>query len=157
LLQDGPIDLLCFTGDIADWGQPQEYAAVTDFVHTLLDRLHLEHDRLFLVPGNHDIARLVEADAWHSLRDKMAAGADAQGLSRWMAGDPHPPLGIEPGWREQVLARQAAYRDWLQDMLGRPDLAPAQSPHGLLGYRKTLRLHGWDFDIHILGLDTAWL
>jgi len=32
LLKDGPIDLVCFTGDVADWGKPEEYGPATDFI-----------------------------------------------------------------------------------------------------------------------------
>jgi hypothetical protein len=91
LLQDGPIDLVCFTGDVADWGQAQEYATVTDFFEALLIRLSVAHNRLF-VPGNHDITRQVENDTWRLLRDRVAQGADTQGLSRWMADHAPPPL-----------------------------------------------------------------
>ena len=30
LLKDGPIDLVCFTGDVADWGNATEYGPATD-------------------------------------------------------------------------------------------------------------------------------
>lgn len=157
LQQDGPIDLVCMTGDVADWGQEQEYAAVTPFLETLLTRLTLQKERLFVIPGNHDIARNIAPDAWQTVRSRLEQGAEAQGFSRWMAGQAGPPLGIEAAWREQVLARQAAYRHWVQHTLGRPELAPEQSPHGALGYRATVRLPVYSFDVHILGLDTGWL
>jgi hypothetical protein len=157
LLQDGPVDLVCFTGDVADWGKAQEYEAATGFLEALLARLSLGKDRLFVISGNHDIARPIAQDAWHRLRERGQEGIDTQALSRWMAGHAGPPPGIEPAWQEQILARQAAYRDWVRAILGRPDLDPKHSPHGFLGYRATVHLHGWDFGVHILGLDTAWL
>ncbi|WP_089939168.1 metallophosphoesterase family protein [Candidatus Entotheonella palauensis] len=63
VLQDGPIDLVCFTGDVADWGSPEEYERVTDFFEALVERLGLGRERLFIVPGNHDIARPIEKEA----------------------------------------------------------------------------------------------
>ena len=57
ILADGPIDLVCFTGDAADWGRADEYRAATDVFRCLLERLDLPMARLFLVPGNHDIHR----------------------------------------------------------------------------------------------------
>ena len=38
LAEDGAIDLVCFTGDAADWGLAEEYAAATDRVTAVLDR-----------------------------------------------------------------------------------------------------------------------
>ena len=69
LLQDGPVDLVCFTGDAADWGREEEYGPVTDFFTALLDRLHLTSDRLFVIPGNHDIERPIYKDDWARLRE----------------------------------------------------------------------------------------
>jgi predicted phosphodiesterase len=157
LLQDGPIDLVCCTGDVANRGLQEEYEAATPFFAAILECLGVPQDRLFVVPGNHDMARPVEPDAWQKLRTKLAAGADVQEVSRWMAGHTGPPLGLEATWREQILARQAAYRDWVRHTLGRPDMDPANSPHGHLGYRSSVRLPGWNCNVHILGLDTAWL
>src|SRR4051812_48746955 len=67
LLQDGPVDLICFTGDAADWGLEAEYGQVTDFFTALLDRLRLKTDRLFVIPGNHDIQRPIYKDGWTRL------------------------------------------------------------------------------------------
>jgi len=155
LLQDGPIDLVCFTGDAADWGLPEEYAKATDFFEGLLSRLHLGKDRLFAIPGNHDIGRDIHKDVWSAVR-KAANAADPLDLARWMAGG-KSPMGFQDDWRERLLERQAAYRSWVRDSLGRPDLDPAQSPHGLLGYRREVLLPNIGVPVHLIGLDTAWL
>jgi tetratricopeptide (TPR) repeat protein len=162
LLEDGPIDLVCFTGDIADWGRPEEYGAATEFIESLLQQLSLSIDRLFLVPGNHDIDRGKGQNAWAELR----GGKDTKSklfrvprldLSRWMAGG-EPPLGLESLSRDELLSRQGAYREWVSTKLGRKELLPAEkAPHPFLGYRHTLRLPGHPFDIHVVGLDSAWL
>ncbi len=99
LMEDGPIDLVCFTGDVADWGKPEEYGPVTDFIEALLKRLSLLSERLFLVPGNHDIDRKKGESAWAELRgskDKKGKlfRVSPLDLSRWMAGG-EPPLGLE--------------------------------------------------------------
>jgi calcineurin-like phosphoesterase family protein len=162
LLKDGPLDLVCFTGDVADWGKADEYGPATDFIKALLTRLSLPLDRLFLVPGNHDIDRKSGESAWEELRGSK----DKKGklfrvpqleLSRWMAGG-HPPLGLEGVSRDELLSRQSAYREWVSTTLGRKELVPCKtSPHPFLGYRQTLRLPGQPFDIHVVGLDSAWL
>jgi 3',5'-cyclic AMP phosphodiesterase CpdA len=57
LAEDGAVDLVCFTGDAADWGLAEQYEAATEFFDAALERLGLGRERLFVVPGNHDIAR----------------------------------------------------------------------------------------------------
>ena len=63
ILEDGPIDLVCFTGDAADWGKREEFAEADEFLAALLDRLGLPRDGLFVVPGNHDVDRSIHPDA----------------------------------------------------------------------------------------------
>ncbi len=150
LLEDGPFDLVCFTGDAADWGRAEEFAEAGEFLLALMDRLHLSRDRLFVVPGNHDVDRLVHPEAWSGLRD-AAWQVDDLDLARWLAGGP-VPRGIEPAWRQRVLERQAAYRAWVRDGLGRGEL---DAPEGQVGYRVRLEPRG--VPVHVIGLDTAWL
>ncbi len=50
-------DLVFATGDIAQKGQASEYAAATDFFDAVLKELGLGRERLFVVPGNHDVDR----------------------------------------------------------------------------------------------------
>jgi len=102
LLEDGAIDLVCFTGDVANWGKSDEYGPATDFIQALLQQLSLPIDRLFLVPGNHDIDRGQGKNAWAELRGgKDSAGHERKGklfrvppldLSRWMAASSWPGL-----------------------------------------------------------------
>jgi tetratricopeptide (TPR) repeat protein/predicted phosphodiesterase len=52
------IDFIIFSGDAANSGQPDEYKKATeDLFKPLLDACQLEKDRLFIVPGNHDLDR----------------------------------------------------------------------------------------------------
>lgn len=150
-----PVDIVCITGDIADWGLSQEYVPATAFIEGLLSSLGLGRERLFMVPGNHDIQRRVEFEAWSQFRNRDPR-VNPQELSDWMAGGP-TPLGIDDSLREKVLRRGAAYREWTDKVLRRPELLPSNSPHGKLGYRHTLTLPGRPFPIHVVGLDSAWL
>jgi 3',5'-cyclic AMP phosphodiesterase CpdA len=65
---DGRIDVVCFTGDVADWGQPAEYEDATRFVSELLDRLEVGPAQFFVIPGNHDVNRAIAAESWAQLR-----------------------------------------------------------------------------------------
>jgi 3',5'-cyclic AMP phosphodiesterase CpdA len=150
-----PFDLVCLTGDVADWGLPQEYARATPFVLAVLSRLKLDPDRLFLVPGNHDVNRKVGEKSWRRLRDAVARVAPGQ-LSDWMAGG-GAPLGLNDTLREAVLERSAAYWAWVERDLLRAALLPSRSPHGRLGYRCAIQLPGRPFQVHVVGLDSAWL
>lgn|GEM_PF-3339960 len=155
--ESGPIDLLLFTGDVAFSGSEDEYERATGFVHGTREVLGLGLERVFVIPGNHDVARLVQQGVWQKLRERVWR-ADPLELSRWMAGlTREPPLGFEPEWREQLLEREQAFWNWLDKGLGRPELLPSRSPHGLLGYRCSLRPAGMPCDVHVLGFDTAWL
>jgi predicted phosphodiesterase len=155
VLADGPIDLVCLTGDIADWGSAAEYQQATTFLRSLLTTLKLTVSRLIVIPGNHDIDRTLHVAAWTGMRNQP--GTNREAFSDWLAGG-KPPLGTTPDWRDQVLERQSAYRHWLAHELGRAELLPSASPHRRLGYRIDLApTLGLTTPVWMLGLDTAWL
>lgn len=150
----GEIDLLCFTGDIADWGLEAEYAAATTRIRKLVDACSVREDRVFVVPGNHDIVRTVETPAWEAMRRLAAVQPEA--VSHWMAGL-EAPSGADPSLRDAIVARSQAFWNWVDAALKRGTLRPARHGHGLLGYRETLQLPRLPFPVHVVGLDTAWL
>ncbi len=150
--EEGAVDLVFFTGDAAQSGKPDEFAEAAEFLESVRDILHLDADRVFTVPGNHDIDRSIAASAWERIRMHAAAKPDLLGVSRWMNEIGRAPLGFDESWRVAVLERGQAYRDWVRDTLKRPELAPAG-----LGYRVTVNLPGWAIPVHIVGLDTGWL
>lgn len=52
-------DFIAVTGDIAFSGQQKQYQVAMQFFDVLLERVGLGKDRLFIVPGNHDVDRHV--------------------------------------------------------------------------------------------------
>jgi len=151
LAEEGPIDFVFFTGDAAQSDEPDEYAEVTDFFRALCEELDLGMDRLFVVPGNHDVDRDAHANEWRLARIRLAAKNDLLGVSRWMNDiSAQPPSGFEEPWKRALLDREHGYRAWLENDLGRAARAG-------LGYRSSVDLPGWAHPIHIVGLDTAWL
>lgn len=155
LVANGPADLLCFTGDLADWGRAAEYDALTPFLDETRARVGVPWERVFVVPGNHDIARRTEEAAWSTLRSIKPHEYDQ--FSSWMAGGP-ALRGIDDSVRDVILRRQSAYRAWVRDTVKRPELVPdVSSPHPRLGYRITIAGAKWPFPVHVLGLDSAWL
>lgn len=151
----GSFDLVCFTGDAADWGLADEYAVTTEFFRETLQRLGVPPERFFLVPGNHDVCRKVAESEWQTLRANLHRVND-QDFSRWLAGGA-TPCGFQDAQCNAVLTRQDAYRDWIRNDLKRPDLLPDPNLHPHLGYRQAVRLPGFPFDVHVIGLDSAWL
>jgi calcineurin-like phosphoesterase family protein len=147
-----PFDLLCFTGDLADWGLQQEYEVAHQRLLGIATATGLPMDRLYIVPGNHDVCRRVGRKAWRELR--QLTHTDRNALSDWMGGMP-APRHHRAVWRDDVLQRTQPYRDWIGETLKRRDLLPSNSPHLRLGYRAVLP----DVKplINIIGFDSAWL
>jgi 3',5'-cyclic AMP phosphodiesterase CpdA len=83
LCEEGSIDFVCFTGDLVDWGKAEEFEAITPFLERLLGHLRLDHSRLFVVPGNHDIDRSSGGAEWIKLRGNLHK-VDPLQISRWL-------------------------------------------------------------------------
>jgi NB-ARC domain/Calcineurin-like phosphoesterase len=152
----GQVDLLCFTGDAADWGLPGEFSKAGERLGSIMKATGVSAERLFVVPGNHDIHRAQAADAWTGFRGLGYSSALNREISDWMAGL-NPPRGVEAAWRDAIATRTAAFWDWVRDGLGRNVLLPCNSRHGRLGYRITVPGLDFPFDVHVLGFDSAWL
>ena len=155
IAQDRPVDLVCFTGDLAFSGKPEQYREAGEAIEFLLRRLKLDKSRFFCVPGNHDIDRDLEEDAWRQLRD--ANDVRPEDFDPWIAGE-RAPRGCENAWLDAVLLRRRAYDDWLTTF-GLDRLRPKHHRHGRLGYRITFAPCeiGNAAPLHIVGLDSAWL
>jgi tetratricopeptide (TPR) repeat protein/3',5'-cyclic AMP phosphodiesterase CpdA len=149
-----PVDLIVFTGDLADWADATDYTAGVEFLERTRTALDVPRDRLFVVPGNHDIARRTEPAAWRAIRSGFGRAALAG--SRWMAGG-EAPGGFDDRWRDAIFERQAAFWKAMTVDLGRPELGPWLHPHGRLGYHIQVPLDGLDAPLWVIGLDTSWL
>lgn len=154
MLVDGPIDLVCFTGDVAQGGAAAEYDAATPFFTSLLDTLGLDADRLCIVPGNHDVDRDRNANDVTALR-KLLSDMNTQQFSRWIADSGKPPPGLTSDWLGRIFERSSAYRAWLK-RAGFQHLLTFDL-HPRLGYRLRVVLPERPFAVHVLGLDSAWL
>lgn len=154
LPQLAPIDIVCFSGDAADWGLAEEYKLVTPRIKSILQLLNLPAERLYLIAGNHDVSRKASETAWEKLRELAMLNLD--GLSRWMGGE-GTPYGADASWREEIANRTAAFWQWVREDLSRPELDPSQGPHERLGYRAQVNGFNLPFPVYIIGLDSAWL
>jgi predicted MPP superfamily phosphohydrolase len=55
--KEGRPNLLLITGDIAHGGKPEQYQAAQAFIDEVMGHCGLGKDRIFLIPGNHDVDR----------------------------------------------------------------------------------------------------
>lgn len=138
LRKDGvPFDLVVFTGDLGDWGHPTDYPRAIAILKQTCTALDVPLERLFVIPGNHDIDRGIRRAAWESLRSDIAK--DLPLYSKWMA-DADVKVLRDDNRRDQILERQQAFWDAVATELGRPELGPWNSPHKRLGYRLAVTL-----------------
>jgi len=152
----GKIDLICFTGDVADWGLNEEYRQATTLFNNILKTTGVSKERIFVVPGNHDINRKTSEEAWNKMR--LWGKRNPDRLSEWMmASSKKCPEGAILTWREEIQKRSANFWSWVSNDLQREKLVPRKNPHSRLGYQVKINDLGFPFDIHVIGIDSAWL
>jgi tetratricopeptide (TPR) repeat protein/predicted MPP superfamily phosphohydrolase len=102
-----PPDLIFLSGDLARRGKPDEYRVVEVFLQRLLEKTGVPVERLFLVPGNHDVDRGQvddrHVDWWYRFdtQDKIAG-----------------TLGYPDAFRA-LMRKFAAFREFAGRALGR--------------------------------------
>ena len=101
------IDFIVLSGDIAYSGKPEEYAAVREhLIVPLLDATGLGPERLFIVPGNHDLDRDALKYLPSPLLSPFATEADIQ---EYLNGDK---------WRGLLLQPFEAYKAFVAEFGG---------------------------------------
>jgi calcineurin-like phosphoesterase family protein len=108
-----------------------------------------------VVPGNHDIEREVNKKHWSDLVKKLKP-LDQNKVSMWFLGEKRIDA-IPPEQRDAVLARSHAYRDWVANGIKRSALLPTAARHPNLGYRASFQPPGCRFEVHVIGLDSAFM
>ncbi len=151
VVQAATIDLLCVTGDLSRGGQRDELASLSPLLRRTCGRLRITPDRLFVIPGDHD----VDARRAHDARDHVDAlfTREPIAVAAWMTGDGPPPTDADPAWKPAVLARQEAFWSWLREDLGQVALPTAHA----FCYHASLPIPGADTAVHVFGLDSSWL
>ena len=131
-------DFIAVTGDVAFAGQPAEYALARRFFDDLLETTGLPRQRLFIVPGNHDI-------------DRNLVTEDAKAIGDTLTNrDKVNALYVTPGDRRLLMARFRGYAEFVNDYL---DHLAFDDEHYF--YVHTLNLAGRQ--VALLGLNSAWL
>ncbi|MDM0071652.1 metallophosphoesterase [Variovorax sp. J31P207] len=147
-------DIIVFTGDLADWGLPQEYTRATEFFSELERLTGIERKRVFVIPGNHDVCRGVREDDFRQLR--VISSSLQRETSEWLAGGA-APYGVKDEWKTAIKERFQNFWKWVECDFGRPELLPSNSPHGVLGYQAQITIEKFPFQINLIGLETQWL
>ncbi len=132
-------DLVFVTGDVADFGKSAEYRAAQAFFGNLSQTLGLDPKvHWFVVPGNHDVDRAKVKGLAKGLRKQLEAEAYAKEL-----------LEEKETWRD-FAKRQSAYFRFTREFLGDNRAWNPGEP-----WKTEIIDHG-DYQIAILGLNTAW-
>lgn len=112
--QDRAPDLVFATGDIAHAGQPEEYVIATDFFDRLLEAAGLDRNRLYAVPGNHDVDRNL-----------------GKQLSRTLYSRDEADEYFRPGARKLHLTQKlGSYLRWTESYFGTSRKMPHDSTCG---------------------------
>lgn len=133
------IDFVVFSGDVAYHGVTEEYQAAVDQLFTpLLKAAGVGLDRLFIVPGNHDL----EWAALSMLPADLLQKLDSpHKVNEWLT---------EKRRRRALLEPMAAYSQFVTSYLG-----GNASPEPAYGYTRSIEAGGKR--IAIISLNSAWL
>jgi len=132
-------DFIAVTGDIAFSGQAEEYELARQFFDDLMTTTSLNKDRLFLVPGNHDVNRKRISRGAQGIADSLT---DRQAVNAILE---------TPADRELMFARLAGYAQFVGDYLGQKRTF---NDDGYC-YVRAFEVSGQQ--IALLGLNSAWL
>jgi predicted phosphodiesterase len=134
------VNLVLATGDLSYSGKKDEFLQAESFFDAILTDLNLSRADLFFVAGNHDNDLSVQKYSVVGARTLLTSS----GLADDLVGDV-----IE---RDQILMRQAAYRDFVSRFVpaGLWKMAPDGLAYTVVKSISPLRLS-------VVGLNSAWL
>ena len=132
------LDFIFITGDLAFSGRADEYVLVENFIEELLAVTRVPRDRLMMVPGNHDINRDIEIDAFRGARSLLSDPAEVDKF-----------LGNEAR-RRTLFRRQAAFREFSNRVYKSQRYSDAS-------YEHAIQLTVFGLEICVLLIDSSWL
>ena len=134
-------DLVAITGDVAFAGVVAEYQLTRNWLNEQLWPVlpkDFPHDRLLLVPGNHDVDRGKVDIVAKAVQKDLLVSADQNQIAK-VLGD--------AGQSDVLLKRHAAYLAFLGDWLGETQSLP--------WWQRSIEIRGTR--LHVAGLDSAWM
>lgn len=136
------IDFVLVSGDLAYSGRAEEYELVGHFFTALAAAAAVETDRIYCIPGNHDIDRDRQRFCFRGARATLQ---DPNNTDAFLAS----PVGDD---FLTLLQRQDAYRRFQTDFFAQQERTATGDG---LGYVARITIDG--VRLAILGLDSAWL
>ncbi len=134
------LDFILATGDLAFSGKPDEYKLVASFFDELADATGVPKDRIFCIPGNHDVDRE---------RQRLSFQGARSALTSPNAVDPV----LAPDDNLSTLAtRQQAYREFQLTYFGAQERTATRD-----GLAYVAKASFEDVTIAVVGLNSAWL
>ena len=134
------VDFVVATGDLAFSGKRSEYELVAVFLRDLVASAGVSPDKVFCVPGNHDVQRERSKMCFRGARYGIQSEGD---VYRFLADDEE---------RKDLLRRQENYRAFEACFLAEQD---REYTDDRLGYVAKVKLD--DLRIAIIGLNSSWL
>src|SRR5688572_24040813 len=109
------VDFVVFSGDLAYFGFPEEFEAARDnLLEPVLQAVGVGRDRLFMVPGNHDLKR--ETITEMLPKDLLVPLNNDEIVSKWLTDDKKRQRALEPF---------EAYTNFVTAYTGQPEPAYA--------------------------------
>ena len=134
------MDFVVATGDLAFSGKCSEYELVAEFLSNLVDSVGISSDKVFCIPGNHDVQRDRSKMCFLGTRSEIKNEGD---VYKFLADDNE---------RKDLLRRQENYRAFEACFLGEQDREYTEDK---LGYISKVEVD--DLRIAIIGLNSSWL
>ena len=135
------LDFILATGDLAFSGRKEEYELVSRFFEELASASGVPRERIFCIPGNHDVNRN---------RQKLCFQGARSALTSPNAVD--PVLAPDSDDLATLVQRQDAYRTFQAAFFGGQERMVTSDG---LAYASSLTIE--DVVIAIIGLNSAWL
>lgn len=135
------IDFIVITGDLAHGGGKKEYGVVMTFCEELLKVLNLGKNRLFLVPGNHDVDR------------NKVLGSHINRYYNFKTQDEITELIKDPDMFPTIMRKFSGYNSYANKIMG----WDAYKNSSAYCYHKSLLLQkdNEKIEINMLGLNSA--
>ncbi|MCK1418135.1 metallophosphoesterase [Bradyrhizobium sp. 171] len=137
----GSVDAILVGGDIAFAGKPQEYVAALKWLYELADACGCARNRIFVIPGNHDVDRdVIRADLSVQNAQRAIVNAASADDKEWQIERQLQHAETGPA----LLRPIAAYNDFAFNFSGNIFAPERLSWKADLPFRDgiTLRIHG---------------
>jgi predicted MPP superfamily phosphohydrolase len=132
-------DFIIISGDIANKGLPEEYSLACQFLDDLRKITFVPKEKIFIIPGNHDVDRAISPTIINSLRSHLS--------NRDLVNK----LLSDKGELTAIINRFNNYHSFIKHYMGENSCLNTDN----LFYINTVRIGSCD--LALLGLNSAWI